>query len=529
MLRSCVISWPADVGAMRPRVAAWAAVGLLVGLAAVPVRAQNSASAWKLQPTLGLEQGVYESRSRIVSADNGLEAVTQVSPGLRLSGGAPGLRLALDYSGTLLARRGGGSAGDGSDFQNRLNANLSSRDASGVFSLAAVASVSQQDIDAFGEQTVQGSVRPSANRSEVSTVSVTPSLSFHLGPHVEMVSRLVVGATESQAASGVDSKSGALNVQWASPKGHGPLGWSLDLNERLQRFDGEGARESSGSSWRAALLWAPLPDVTTSLSGGQEKTSIESSNGTALPSSTSGATAGLRVTWRPSVRTSVDADLNQRPMGRTGRLAFQHRTARTMWSYSASRDTNDGADGLALGQSSLYDLLFEQRASQFPDEAERRAAVLAELASRGLSPNLLVAVPLQTSSYSIVRRQDASALWTGPRSSLGLQLFSSETRQVMSLGDDEPVFGEGIKQKGYSMTVSHRLTPELTAVASGSRKMNKGRSNELRNDLKSVNFSLSSRFGRHGTLVFGGRYTVFNSAVQPYRETAATGALNLRF
>jgi hypothetical protein len=40
---------------------------------------------------------------------------------------------------------------------------------------------------------------------------------------------------------------------------------------------------------------------------------------------------------------------------------------------------------------------------------------------------------------------------------------------------------------------------------------------------------LNSQFGRRTSLLLTARYAVFNSVTTPYRETALSGSLNLRF
>jgi uncharacterized protein (PEP-CTERM system associated) len=203
--------------------------------------------------------------------------------------------------------------------------------------------------------------------------------------------------------------------------------------------------------------------------------------------------------------------------------------SRSAFTYTFTRDTSSGSDGLGSGRPvTLYQLLFQQKASAVPDPAQRDAEVLAELAALGLDPNQQVATSVMVSSYSLQQRQDFGWVWTGVRTTLTLQAYASSNRTV-STAEDEVRLGEAQVVHGYTASLAHRLTPETTATLGGSRRMTAATSLLAGNDLKSAFFTLNSRLGRYTSLLLSTRYTVFNSTTSPYRETSLNGSLNLRF
>jgi hypothetical protein len=59
--------------------------------------------------------------------------------------------------------------------------------------------------------------------------------------------------------------------------------------------------------------------------------------------------------------------------------------------------------------------------------------------------------------------------------------------------------------------------------------MTKATSIQGGNDLKSASLTWTEQLGRQASVSLSARYTVFNSATDPYREAALTAALLSRF
>ena len=499
------------------------AAALVALLAPGAVLAQSTGGGLRLTPTFAAESGFYETRSR-TQGENGREGIVRMSPGFRLDSVSGRVRGSLDYSGSLIYRAGRAES-EGREFQNALSASFLAEAVTNLLYLDARASISQQSISAFGQQSAGGSLQRNDNRTEVSSVSLSPYLRGSLGRAVDYEARLNATASDSRAEGTGNSNTTGGSLTLQSPRSGAMLGWALSASQQRTEYSSGGDSANDNSRVNATVAFAPSPELRWTLSGGRE-----SADDGALAERRVANTAGLGFQWTPSPRTSFSADLGERYFGRTNRIAFSHRSARTIWSYALVRDTTTGVDGLAFGQPlTLYQLFFEQQASAYPDPVLRDQVVRDLLAAQGLDPNQLVAPSFLTSSYSLQRRQDLSVAWLGRRTTFSLQAYTTSSSQIITIGGADPSFGEPVRQHGYASTLSYRLTPTTSVTAGGSRVMTYPTTTQVRTDLKSANIGLTSQLGRRTSGQLGARYAVFNSSTDPYRETSVTASLNLRF
>jgi uncharacterized protein (PEP-CTERM system associated) len=88
---------------------------------------------------------------------------------------------------------------------------------------------------------------------------------------------------------------------------------------------------------------------------------------------------------------------------------------------------------------------------------------------------------------------------------------------------------DAVRQRGYTATASHRLTPRATLTLTGSRQTTASTASREGNDLKSLSLGWTSEINRHTSALLLARYSVFNSPSDPYREAALTASVTLRF
>ena len=77
-----------------------------------------------------------------------------------------------------------------------------------------------------------------------------------------------------------------------------------------------------------------------------------------------------------------------------------------------------------------------------------------------------------------------------------------------------------VLQRGYSLSLSHRLTPLQTLSATLSQQQSRGDQISLATDLKSLTLNWNGRLGPRSTLQLGLRHSDFDSASRSYRENA---------
>jgi uncharacterized protein (PEP-CTERM system associated) len=220
---------------------------------------------------------------------------------------------------------------------------------------------------------------------------------------------------------------------------------------------------------------------------------------------------------------------DRRFFGDGWRFVFQHRTPRTVWRYSTARDVSNGSDPAGVGQpQTAYQLLFAQFASRFPDPVEREQAVRDFLRALGIPAESLVSGGSVNGAISLQERHDLSAAWTGRRASVTVSAFSSDTRVLDTVSAVATDPGR-TQLWGWNVALGWRLTPQWSISLLGSRQLVQGNASNPGNELKSVTASLSGQLGPRTTLGLNGRYSVFNSPRDPYRETALGASLGLRF
>lgn len=511
-------SWPGRCRAPHGLVIVAAAAAL-----AGPAWAQTAPAGggFTLTPTFTAEESYLETRSRIVG-DNGREAVTRLAPGLRLSSRSGRVQGSLDYTGSLFYRLGREASRD-REFQNALNAAFQAEAVTNWAFIDARASVSQQSVSAFGQQSASGSAQSNSNRTEVATASLSPYVKGALGGWADYEVRLTAAATKTRDDTAGDSRNTGGSVLLQSPNRGALLGWALTASQQRSEFTSSASGAVDNGRVNATITFAPAPELRFSLSGGRE--SIDDG---ALAERRVTTTANLAFQWVPSPRTALNVDLGERYFGRTSRVLFSHRAQRSAWTYSLTRDTSTGAD--SQGQPlTVFQLFFAQAESTVPDPVQRERFVLDLLAAQGLDPNQIVAPGVLTSSYSLLRRQDLSYAWLGQRLTLSLQAFTSSQSQLITVGAAEPTLGEAVRLHGYSSSLAYKLTPQTTVSLGGSRQMTFATSTQAGNDLKSANLNLTSQLGRRTSAQLGARYSVFNSDTDPYRETSVSASLSLRY
>ena len=469
---------------------------------------------------VSFEAEVIDVRGRPVG--NGTELVGRAVPSLTLVNRGGRLRGTLIYSGTLTSRRGVNDR-EGTDYANSLSANYLLEAIEGVGFVDARAVISQQLISAIGGPTaaLQGSSR---NRSEVTTVSLSPYLRGRLGGAAEFEVR----ATDVETKGGDDAISNSSVQQGSfflrSPPSGAVLGWSLAGSHQRVKFSSASAPTDTDRV-TAEIVVRPDIDWRFSVSAGQESTDVVG----ALRQSYDNYGVGLQ--WTPSPRTTVSLQGEQRYFGRAYRVQVDHRFMRSSLRLSSVRDVNIGSDSLSQGQVvTLYELYFIQFASQIPDPVQRDQFVLALLQALGRNRNEVVSGGLfGNTGVSAQRRHDVVWTWAGQRLTTSVSAYAFDTERVDQGGVNPLGRNDNAAQSGYAASVGWRLTPLTSINATGSRSMSKDTVTLQGTDLKSVSLGLNTQFGARTGGTLGARYSVFNGVTDSYRETALTGSLSLRF
>lgn len=494
-----------------PMLALALTLGVTLPLAA---GAQGAGRSSGFSPTLDSSL-TYADTRRFDTAPSRSELITEVRPGIQFSSRSGRLQGVASYSLGLVHR----SRNDPSfQAQHQLSAALTGALIENFAFVDVSASIGKQSVSAFGQQSFAEQNASNSNRQEVGTLTISPSLRGSLAGLAVYDLRLTASGTNTRKSIAGDSTSTGGSLSLSSANRGALVGWGLNASSTTTDFRAAGKSTSDRAT--ASLELNPDVDLGLSLRAGRETTDI------GVTEKQSYDTWGGSARWSPSPRTLANFSTDRRFFGRSHSISLSHRLPLSSLRFSSVRDITLSANPNSLGQPlTLYDLFFAQFASQEPDPVLRQQLVLNFIASLGLDPSASVGGGFINRGPTVQERNDIAWTYSAKRLTLSAQAYASRTRQLeaAAAGDAET------EQRGYTGSVSYRLTPTASASLIGSRLMTKPTATQSGTDLKSLSLTLSDRIGPYATAAVNARYTVFNSAFTPYRETAVGASLGLRF
>jgi uncharacterized protein (PEP-CTERM system associated) len=462
----------------------------------------------------------YTNNVSLSSTAQKSELVTTISPGISLRSNAGRLKGFFDYSLNEIVYARGSS---GRQSQNALNSSLQLEAVDGFAFVDFSGSISQQSISALGTTSTDGSSL-NGNSTETSFVRLSPYLRGNLAGMANYEVRYGWSRTSSAAANTSDIRTTDTSVQLDGAVRGGPLGWSAGWTSQDVKYSL--GRTIESDRLNGTLTYAFNPQVSASL-----LISRESNNYTTAVKESHGS-AGLGLNWRLSERTAIAAQIENRSFGQSHNISITHRTARTAWRFSDSRDVaNSPAQSGVTTLGALSDLLYSQFASLESDPLKRAEMVNRFMQANGLSADAQVISNFLASTVSLQRRQEASFALLGVRDTITFVMNrgSNSTLGSFVTTFDDLSTNSVVHQSGFSVLYSHRLTPDASMNVVASRQSTSGSGGAGGTSLRALDVSLSGRLGRNMSASVGARRVFFDSATNPYTETAVTGNLNVQF
>jgi uncharacterized protein (PEP-CTERM system associated) len=229
--------------------------------------------------------------------------------------------------------------------------------------------------------------------------------------------------------------------------------------------------------------------------------------------------------------TKLFAVLLHHSYGDTHTLNFDHRTGRTVWQYSDSRDISTAPNLQGSGSTgSAYDLYYAQFAATEPDPVARAQLVNAYLQSYGISPSAAANPGFVASSLTLQRRQQLSFAILGKRDTITFIASQSESNRLDTLTTavDDFTTSPNVRQQGWSGNIAHRLSPDYSIALLVSQINTTGTLSTQANSSRNVNLSLTGKVGKKSSASIAIRKADFESPNAPsYSESAVIASLNL--
>lgn len=496
-------------------------LGLAAVLVCAPVLAQRAANGSSVFVSTSFTASETYADTQRERGFSGGEFVTVLSPAIRISGRLGPIEGSFDYSLLALHYSEKSQANRVGSNQSGLNTAFTLTPIDNFAYVDVRASIGQQAISPFGQQSADHVTQANLNRTEVSTFSITPYVRGAIAGVMAYEARLGSSRTSARSSDASDSTSTTGSITLSSPTSGSVFGWGATASR--QQIDFRAGRLTQSDRLSATLTARPISDLQLSLTAGRESTDVGQLGG-----ARSSNTSGWGARWTPTDRSNISYRHERRYFGNSHHIAFEHRMRRAVWRYTDTRDATGGGDPNGVGRPvTLYELYFAQFASVQPDPVQREQLVLSFLRGMGANPNDTVGGGLLTTAVSLQRRQDLSFALLGQRTNLTLQAFSTESR-VLDTGSAVSA-NEPVVQRGYSGTLSYRLSPTASLSLLGAQQNTLSTPTRRGNDLKSASVNLTSQATRTASTSLSARYAVFNSDANPYRETSVAASVRFQF
>jgi len=326
-----------------------------------------------------------------------------------------------------------------------------------LFFIDAGLSAGQTTIDPFGPRPGGGS---NANTLTTTQWRLSPSIEGTAGPDLQYLLRSNNAWTNERGTDVPDGVAGANsyfgNHLIQVGRDPHPFGWRLNVERNETRYDNSNALQQAAVSdaARVEVNYAIGPDLSAGVRGGVER------NNYTVVSDTQNL-VGIQARWKPSVRTDLFGNWEDRYFGSSWRLEFNHRMPFLAWNLLSSRDVTTTPQELfelpaSNNVTSLLDAMFTTR---FPDPISRAKEVQDFIGRQGLPTSTLAPVTLYGSRISVVTRNVVTAAWTGTRSTVSFSAFRITTEDLPNSDFALGTADVNNIERGISIGLGHSMTP----------------------------------------------------------------------
>ena len=464
----------------------------------------------------------WTNNVRLDSVGQQSELITEISPGILINIDNSLIKSHFDFS-LSTVHYAKNSSPSRTRLQNALTAFGTLKAVDDWAFVDFSGSISQQSVSAFGTQSIDNT-SINANRAEVSTYRLSPYVRGALGSFANYEARYSRAISGSDSVASSDVTVDDVNLRVSGSSSFSKLGWSANASKN--KTDYSRGRATEAGRLNLGLSYSITPQLNLSVNGGQE-----TNNYTSLNKQSSG-TSGVGINWSPSQTTKFSATRDNQSFGSSHSVSFEHRTARTAWRFSDSKGVSNTPNQTGIASlGSVYDLLFNQFASLEPDPIARAQLVNAYLQANGISPNAIVISSFLASALSLQRTQNLSFALLGIRDTITFMASRGESSRLdtISTGLDDFNTSALIRQRGFSVNYSHRLTPDYSLGVLASQQTTSGLTSGQDTTLRSFNVNVTGKVGKKASATVGARRVISSSSAKPYSETAVTGNLNVQF
>jgi uncharacterized protein (PEP-CTERM system associated) len=301
-----------------------------------------------------------------------------------------------------------------------------------------------------------------------------------------------------------------------------PLGYTLSRTSQSTRVTGQDGPILAREATRGTLRYAVTPELELGLIAGVERIS-------ALTNETLDHPRGVLVSWRPSERTRLDGQTEQRQFGRTWKVSMKHRAPWMSFSLNAEREPSSSAfqmGALAAG-GTTRDLFDAMLTTRIPDADERSQAVTDLLNQRNIFDQLTTGRDLYSLSAQLSHAVTARAAFMGRRDTLLLQSAMIKSRPLAEASGQPLLPTQDTRQTLQYVSeaqLTHQLTPQRSVTGglrwTRAREQTPGSAAITSRDV-SGRLSISTRLVRDTTATMGLRRTLRHDSTDTSADESA--------
>jgi uncharacterized protein (PEP-CTERM system associated) len=425
-------------------------------------QSQTQLRPFTLLPTLTMEETFTDNVNLQPSSSRQSDFVTQITPGLQVSGNSA--RASLNGSIALPILVYARTGGENNRVVPQVNLVGSVEALERLFFVEGSVYVTQEYLNPFGARSTSLSNNPdNAYVTKIYRVSPYFKGTTPGGLKYELRNNNIWSNLNSTPLSAEDSYTNeAIARLEQDPL---PFGWALELNRTDVKFTGQESQLSELARGRA--IAQPDPRYQVSVSAGYEHNRYPFVTYDDL-------IYGVGGRWHPTDRTNLDAQWEHRFFGSSYQLVFDHRTPQTVITLSASRNLQSYPQLLAqIPPGGIVPLLLDSLfRSRIPDPLQRQQFVQQFIRDRGLPLVLSDPFSLYSQQTYLEERASATLGLIGARNTLFFTGYRLRVEPVTSVagGSSLPTLFELINnntQRGGGVVWSHNLSALATLAVSG--------------------------------------------------------------
>ncbi|MFJ3054876.1 TIGR03016 family PEP-CTERM system-associated outer membrane protein [Herbaspirillum sp. NPDC087042] len=413
------------------------------------------AAEWTITPSVNLTQTYTDNVN--LQPQGKSDFVTQVTPSLTVVSKGPNLTLNANYGlqETYYANHNAGSS-----LTNLLNANANARFIDNLLYLDSAASITEQNISAFGAQPVDNT-NGSGNRTTVRTTRISPYLARTFGSDATGELRYARDTVSASNGGLSNSNTDTVSMRVDSGPAYHLIGWGMKYSDANTQYAGQSNVKLQNIVGRLSYLLDEHFRLVGTVGYDRNDYSL-----TANSSSGYSWTSGFE--WKLNQRTSLNAAIGHKYYGSTFSLSAATRSRVANWMLSYNEDVTTTPAQFSQPTTVNTATFLDQLLSSSISDATARAAAVQQLIQQGNLPSTLTtSVNSFTNTVFLQKQLQGSVLLSGARTTLLISIFDTE-REPLSNNSQGTLVGNGndrTEQVGASAVLSRRLNERVRANA----------------------------------------------------------------